>query len=60
MNQLEAVVYGDSLGDFPDSFCNRPGVHCRFEKVNFDCRPKEKVGANPPDENAVLRASCEL
>jgi hypothetical protein len=28
--------------------------------ARIDSCPKEKVGANPPDETAVLRASCEL
>src|SRR2546426_657467 len=57
MHQFEPVVDGNSVGDLPNSLFNRPGAHCGLRKST---RPKEKVGANPPDETAVLRASCEL
>ena len=57
MNQFKTVVDCDSVRDLSDSLFNRPGAHCGLRKST---RPKEKVGANPPDETAVLRASCEL
>jgi hypothetical protein len=60
MNQFKAVVNSDSLGDFPDSFFNRPGTHCRLEKGLLSTVAQRKSGHSPPDETAVLRASEEL
>jgi hypothetical protein len=60
MNQLKTVVDSNSLGDFPDSFFNRSGVHCLSKKVRRSTIAQRKSGHSPPDQTAVLRASGEL
>ena len=57
MNQFQSVIDCYSFGDCLHSLLNRTGPHPDLRKSS---RPKEKVGANPPDDTAALRASREL
>src|SRR5258705_4079212 len=57
VHQLEAVVDCHPFSDFLNPSCNRSVCHHHPQGV---CRPKEKVGANPPDKTLCLRASWEL
>src|SRR4029453_4352146 len=57
MNQLHAVVDCHLFSDCLNPLRNR--ILCHFHPREVCC-PKEKVGANPPDKNPCLRASCGL
>jgi hypothetical protein len=57
VDKLETVVNCDLFGYFSETIFNRTGTQILPPKL---CRAKEKVGANPPDETAALRASGEL
>src|ERR1700730_1149219 len=47
VHQFQPLVNCDPLGKFLNSFFNRIRTHAPLREVS---RPKEKVGANPPDE----------
>src|SRR6185369_5149547 len=57
VHQLEAMVESDSFRQLLDACRNRIVPHCHLRTLS---PPKEKVGANPPDETPCLRASGEL
>jgi hypothetical protein len=57
VHQFKSVVDGHSLGNCSHTLFNRTRAHHALRKNHC---PKEKVGANPPDHTAALRASREL
>src|SRR6185436_11568825 len=58
VNQFESVVNGCAFSDCPHALLHQTRRHPNsLRKITH---PKEKVGANPPDDNSALRASREL
>src|ERR1700752_54948 len=57
VHQLEAMVDCHLFSQFLNPCRNRIVSHATLRPHS---RPKKKVGANPPDKNPCLRASCEL
>ena len=53
VDQLNSVVDCDLLGNFAHAIRNRFDVHA-------NCRPKEKVGANPPDKTSALPSKLAI
>src|SRR6266545_4620526 len=57
VHQLETVIHCHPLSDGLHSLFNGIQTHRSSPKSSHT---KEKVGANPPDDTAALRASREL